>query len=68
MFEKIFLLWEVKMKFSIEQKVFIVWLLHHATKPYKKLQEEFSTKYSEVLLILTIIVCGLVKIRMNIAS
>ncbi len=30
--------------------------------------KEFSAKYREVLLILTIIVCGQVKIRMNIAS
>ncbi len=30
--------------------------------------EEFSVKYSEVLLILTIIVRGQVKIRMNINS
>ncbi len=66
MFEKIFLLSE-KMKFSTEQKVFIV-RVYYTTKSYKKVWKEFSAKYSEVLLILTIIVHGQVKISMNIAS
>ncbi len=65
--EKIFLLSEVKMKFSVEQKEFIV-RVYYTTKSYKKMRKEFSAKYSEVLLILTIIVRGQVKIRMNIAS
>ncbi len=54
-------------EFSIEQKVLIVHI-YYVTKSYKKVGEEFSAKYSEVLLILTIIVCGQVKIPMNIAS
>ncbi len=67
MCEKIFLLSEVKMKFSVEQKVFIV-CVYYATKWYKKVRKEFSAKYSEVLLILAIIVSGQVKIRVNIVS
>ncbi len=46
MCEKIFLLPEVKMKFSIEQNMFIV-RIYYATKSYKKVQEEFSGKYSD---------------------
>ncbi len=65
--EKIFLLSEVKMKFSVEGKVFIV-RVYYATKSYKKVREEFLVKYSEILLILTIIVYGQVKICMNIVS
>ncbi len=65
--EKIFLLLEVKMKFSVERKVFIV-RVYYATKSYKKVRVEFLAKYSEALLILTIIVCGQVKSRKNIAS
>ncbi len=67
MCEKIFLLLEVKMKFSIEQKTFIV-RVNYATKSYKKVREEFLAKYSEVLLILTSIVRSQVKILTNIAS
>ncbi len=66
MCEKIFLLSEVKMKFSIKQKVFIVGVYY--TKLYKKVREEFLAKYGEILLILTIIVCDQVKIGINIAS
>ncbi len=59
------------MKFSIVEKVFIV-RVYYATESYKKVREEFSAKYSEVLLILTIILCGQVKIhivlRVNSAS
>ncbi len=69
MYEKIFLLSEVKMKFSIEQKVFNI-RVYYATKSYKKsvgtaMKHGFTWR---VLLILTIIVCGQVKIRMNTAS
>ncbi len=67
MCEKIFLLSEVKIKFSIEPNMFIV-CIYYATKLYKKVWEEFSTKYSEVLLILTIILCGRVKIRTSATS
>ncbi len=65
--KKMFLLSEVKIKFSVQQKVFIVHA-YYATKSYKKVREEFSAKYTEVLLILIIIVCGQAKISMNIAS
>ncbi len=65
MCEKIFLLSEVKMKFSTEQKLFIV---YYAIKSYKKVWEKFSAKYTEILFILTMIVRGQVKIHMNIAS
>ncbi len=37
---KIFLLSEVKMKFSVEQNVFIV-CVYYVTKSYKRVQEEF---------------------------
>ncbi len=46
MSEKIFLLSEVKMKFSVEQKVYIV-CIYYVTKSYKKVWEEFSPKYSD---------------------
>ncbi len=52
--KKIFLLSQVKMKFSLEQKVFIVHI-YYATKLYKKVWEEHLAKYNEVLLILTTI-------------
>ncbi len=44
----------------------MVRLLRH--KVVSKVWEEFSVKYRDVLLILTIIACGQVKICMNIAS
>ncbi len=65
--EKIVLLSEVKMKFSIEENVFIV-RIYYPAKLYRKVRGEFSAKCNEVLLILTIIICGAVKIRMSIAS
>ncbi len=67
MCEKIFLLLEVKIKFSVEQKVFIICVCY-ATKSHKKVLGEFSAKYGEFRLILTIIVCSQVKIHLNIAS
>ncbi len=54
MCEKMFLLLKVKIKFSSEQKVFIV-RVYYAKKLYKNVREEISVKYSEVLLILAII-------------
>ncbi len=43
---QIFLLSEVKMKFSIEQKVFIV-CVYYIIKAYKKVREEFLVKYTD---------------------
>ncbi len=60
--EKIFLLSKV----TVEQKVFIVHI-YQATKSFKKMREKFSAEYSKILVILTIIVCGQVKISVNIA-
>ncbi len=40
MCEKIFFLSEVKMKFSVEQKVFIV-RVYYPTKSYKKCRKKF---------------------------
>ncbi len=48
MWEKIFLLPKEKIKFSVEQKVFLV-RVYYSTKSYKKVREEFLAKYSKVL-------------------
>ncbi len=46
MCEKMFLLSEMKIKFSVEQKVFIV-RIYYTTKSYKKVREKFLAKYSD---------------------